>query len=325
MINNKFTKNQDLVISIFKYKNVPQIYDVNLMRININFNQGNYKFKIDQLMKNNIIYENYPGFKSNFLIQDDIMVLDSFDNQNFLNLRSLSKILFANFSLNKNEAVKELLEKYNLANSKENNFAMIEIESINKSLLDLYFNSIQNVNNFIQKEENLNLNLDKIYEALKETYLVQSQKFRNSYAANVLNFSTQKIFIYNFQLFKFFYLPNLTLLTSKFVDLIIDNKKLLKDPSGLKTKILNDFKVPLMNYFVDTASALDTSSKALNLKDVTEFFFKSAGSFISGEAINAYRVVIEELAARYHDEQKDILKGIIESSKLYKNFVKESI
>ena len=80
--NNKFTKNQDLVISIFKYKNVPQIYDINLMRINKNFNQCNYKFKIDQLMKNNIIYENYPGFKSNFLIQDDIIVLDNFDDSN---------------------------------------------------------------------------------------------------------------------------------------------------------------------------------------------------------------------------------------------------
>jgi hypothetical protein len=319
--NNKLTKNQDLVISIFKFKQVPNVTDVNLMRKNKNYSENDFKYKIDSLWKNNIIHENYPGFKSNFLRQNDIQVLDSFDSEAFLDLRSLNKILFSSIALNRTDLMKETLLKYNNAITKENSFRFNEYEKINKNLLDIYVKSIGNVDNINKEEESI----DKYYGELKENYLVQSEKLRNNFSANILNFANQKNFTSQYQAFRFFYLPNFTLLTSKFVDLVSDNKKSFKDAAALKSKFLNHFKVPFMNYFVDTATNLETTFKSLNSRDIVEYFLKSINSFVQNENLTSYSHIVEDLGARFHDEQKEILKGIVDVSKSYKNFVKDNI
>jgi hypothetical protein len=319
--NNKLTKNQDLVISIFKFKQVPNVTDLNLMKQNKNYSENDFKYKIDSLWKNNIIHENYPGFKSNFLRQNDIQVLDSFDSEAFLDLRSLNKILFSSIALNRTDLMKETLLKYNNAISKEHNIRFNEYEKINKNLLDIYVKSIGNVDNINKEEESI----DKYYGELKENYLVQSEKLRNNFSANILNFGNQKNFTSQYQAFRFFYLPNFTLLTSKFVDLVSDNKKSFKDAAALKSKFLNHFKVPFMNYFVDTATNLETTFKSLNSRDIVEYFLKSINSFVQNENLTSYSHIVEDLGARFHDEQKEILKGIVDVSKSYKNFVKDNI
>lgn len=318
---SKLTNSQDLVISIFKFKKIPNITDVNLMRKNVNFSENNFKYKIDSLWKNNIIHENNPGFKSNFLKQNDIQVLGAFDQETYLNLRNLNKILMSSISLNRNDLTKEILEKYNNAIAKEQSLRLNEFENINKGLLDIYLKSVGNADTINKEEENI----DKFYGELKEKYLVQSEKLRNNYCSNIFNFVNQKIFTHNYQNFRFFYLPNFTLLTSKFVDMVSDNKKSFKDAAAMKSKFLNHYKVPFMNYFVDTASNLETTIKSLNSRDTVEYFLKSVNSFIKSDHMGSYSGIVEELGARFHDEQKEILKGLVDVSKLYKNFVKDNI
>jgi len=322
--------NQDLIISLLKYKYV-KFFDGNYPGLahNRNFDTGNYRFKIDSLSKNNMIYELYPSYKNNYLIQDDVEVFGIFDHTKFLLNRIINKINFSVLAGNVptlSGNIKEIRENYLTSEIELMNLESFnqipQIDSIERKLFGIYTESENNLEFFIKNEEEIL----KSFSELKEKILDKISENRMSYG--IFDSNSKIIFNKNFNFLTNFNLFNIVTLTSKFLDLINDNKKALKEIAGAsKIKINNSFKSPILNMFTDNITGFENILNKINHSDVIEYFYSSF-SVLSEETHSnmiSNKNFIQELATKFVDEQKDQLKNLIEMSKLLRNYVKENI
>jgi len=294
MDNKTLNKNQDVIINNFKYKYVPYSGDkMEFLKTNRNYQEKNFifKFAIDKLNKNNFIFENTPGYKNNFFIQEDISVFGNFENENFLYLNFLTNILKVNLKFNfncdltKNENkevkqgqldldqayIKEILEKANFLISEENQKNILESQKIFKNEFEFVYNlekllvqffkfEFENGSNFEGFETNFN-KVTEILNKLLEITVKSSDfsNFKNSYKN--LNHIHKTSLVNKLKIFARFYLPAFGLLTAKINNFINFNKNSFKNPANLKSSINSLFKSSFLNFFSNLESLSNDSDE----------------------------------------------------------------
>jgi len=298
-------KNQDVLINVFKFKYVPYFADdLEALSRNKNYDQKNFvfKFPIDKVNKENIIFENTPGYKNNFFMQEDISVFGNFENENFLNLNFLTNLLKVNlkfyFDANISQtkpnqiqldqaSVQEALEKALLLTSEENARKIFDSQKICKSefnfafeleklLVHLFKFEFENGSNEVKLEANFSQITDLLTTLLNLT--IKSAEFSN-FKGNYKSFNqVHKISLVNkLKIFARFYLPSFTLLVAKINNFIGFNKAKFEKPAALKASLNLLFKSAFINFLGNLESLNNDSDEAnkiegfLNVKEFIEF------------------------------------------------------
>lgn len=303
--NQTLNKNQDVLISVFKYKYIPYLAcDLEALKNNRNYDQKNFvfKFSIDKLNKDNLIFENTPGYKNNFFMQDDISVFGNFENEHFLNLNFLTNILkvnlkfYFNADLNQGKQtqieldqayVKAALEKAVNLISDENSKKILESQKICKSEFNFVFELEKILVNLFKFEsesgsdaEKLEANFTQLTDLLGKLIelTIKSQDFA-SFKSNYKSFNhVHKTSLVNkLRIFARFYLPAFTLLVAKLINFIGINKAKFQNATSLKSSLNSLFKSAFMNFFANLESLNNDSDEAnkiegfLNVKEFIDF------------------------------------------------------
>ena len=338
--NKTLIKNQDVVINIFKFKNIPYL-DNNFDELNSNknFSQKNFIFKypIDSLMKNNKIFENTPGYKNNFFLQDDTSVYGYFENENFLNLSFLTNILKINLKfhfedfLNKENKdsktilplidldqnyIKDIIKKSEILINAENEVKMCELNRIDKEefcfifnlekILVLYFKfEFENNLNSENLETNINILsdiLNKFNDLILKSY--DFANFKNNY--KTFNQISKNNLLNRFRIFSRFYLPSLILISAKINNYVNINKNLFKNPTALRNLISSNFKSPVLNFLINMEILTNDSDEVskiesyLNVKEFNEF----------NNLPNKTKIQMKKLTEENTKEIKEISKSL---------------
>ncbi len=308
MKNNSLNKNQDALSSIFKYKYVPYIGN-NLGRLssNKNFAEKNFTFKfpIDKLFKDNVIFENTSGYKNNFFLQEDISIFGNFENENFLNLNFLTNTLKVNlkyyFDSNISDAknpkqnqaeldqkyIKETIEKACILISEESEKKIFAKQKISKNefhfvyslekLLVQYFKFEADNGSSVENLENNCENMINILTRLLDLTIKSSDfsNFKNSYKA--FNHIHKTSLVNKLRIFTRFYLPAFTLITAKINNFININKNNFKNAAALKSNLNSNFKSAFLNFTSNLESLNNESDEVnkiegfLNLKEFIDY------------------------------------------------------
>jgi hypothetical protein len=81
----------------------------------------------------------------------------------------------------------------------------------------------------------------------------------------------------------------------------------------------------MMNLYTDNMTVFESMMSKINPSEIQEMFLNSVSSFESSNHILTYKQFIVELASKFVDEQREQLRSLIETSKLLKNYVKDTI
>lgn len=301
-------KNQDVLISVFKYKYVPYLSsDLAALSRNANYNQKHFvfKFPIDKVNKNNLIFENTPGYKNNFFEQEDISVFGNFENEQFLNLNYLTNLLKINLKFyfdsnltdsNTNKTNQLELDQANNKEALEKALAIISAESakkisasqkICKSEFAFAFELEKLLVRLFKFEfesacasEKLEAEFSQVTQILSELLDVTVKSadfasFKSNYKA--FNQLHKTDLVNKLRLFSRFYFPAFALLVAKINNFIGVNKAKFSNASALKASINSLFKSAFMNFFGNLETLNNDSDEAakiegyLNLKEFNDY------------------------------------------------------
>ena len=218
-----------MFITMHKYNYVNYFNNnFDMLKINNNYNDSNYNFKIDKLNKEkNFLYKYYPSFKNNFIKNCKEKTfkefLGKFDDFEYLYLRYISLIIIITklYYINNekdfkliSEEIKIINEKYKNYSNKFNNIFDLDVSN----LISFYIECQNNI-------EYLNENLDKILNNYKN--ILDKLKYLNQFKNELKYNDINNLNIFYNELFeiKNYYLIFYTIITSKFIDLINDKKK----------------------------------------------------------------------------------------------------
>lgn len=310
--NNSIMRNQDLLISIhkycyddYKYFN----YDYDLLMSNDNYSNDNYRFKIDSLNKeNNYIYHLYPGYKNNFFKQNKISIFGSYDNIEYLKLRMHSINLFGNIS--SMEIFKELLKKYISSANETKSEIDILISQLSLIMVTIH----EDICLFEIKEQEIY----NIYSKINETLTSRINDIRKKLAFD--DYKVIKEFIFVFNEIKEFYCVPLTAISSKFLDLISQNRKKLKDANIIKAKLNESFKSPFINMIKENIKHLDFFIGSANKKEVKSLIIENT---LTQTMTEKYLAKTEEINSKIIERIKDIFKEIKDYSKRMEDYIKQ--
>ncbi len=297
-------KNQDVLVSVFKFKYVTYFgSDLEALNLNTNYNQKHFvfKFAIDKVNKDNIIFENTPGYKNNFFLQEDISVFGIFENELFLNLNFLTNILKINLKfyfdssyatsdsssgniINKQQPakagqleldqsyVKEALEKALDLTSEANTNKIFAAQKVCKTEFSFAFELERLLVRLFKFESESCLNAEKLETDFSQIadilsclleLTVKSADFAN-FKSNYKSFNhIHKISLVNkLRIFARFYLPAFTLLVAKITNFIGVNKTNFQNAALLKSSINSLFKSQFMNFLCNLESLNNDSDEA---------------------------------------------------------------
>jgi hypothetical protein len=327
--NNKIIKNQDLLVSIFKFKHV-EFFNNNFQSLkkNSNYAKGNFKYLIDTIEKETAIYEEYPSYKNNYLNQTDVDVFGIFNDMKYLSLFAMNKLSY--YSLSTNTAVnnKDLYEEYKQLTStfSVNSHSQVDqfsfrLENYTQTLYELYNQFINNVD--VISEDGLN----KFYSDFKNDIIDSLLKVKLQYSNSdeCINILAKKSYVEYLNIFTRQHLTSICLITSKLLDLINNNKKTLKDKAGnLKSTIINLFKSPLISLMDINIDLFETQ---FMVSKASEDLIKSLDilSENSREILISNENFMKEVSHKFVEEIKEFNKDIKDISRLIKNYIKDNI
>lgn len=312
--NNSFIHNQDLLISIHKYCYDDYEYfnnDYAILMSNENYSKDNYRFEIDSLNKeNNYIYHLYPGYKNNYFKQSKISLFGPYDNIEYLKLRMHSMNLFGNIS--SMDIFKNLLQKYTSSANEVKSEVDILISQLSVILIS--------INDDIDLLEGKEQEIYDIYAKLNELLVNHIIDIRKNLSFE--NYKVIKEFICVFNQMKEFYCVPLTAITSKFIDLISQNRRKLKDANKIKAKLNESFKSPFINMLKENAKWLDTLIANANKNEVKDIFSETS---MTKTMKTKYLDRKNEINAKMIESIRDIYKEIKIYSKRIEDYIKQFI
>jgi hypothetical protein len=329
-------RNQDIIVSLAKYKSVDFFNsDYSILSENINYKANNYRFEIDSILKDNILYVHQPGFKNNYLETNEVEVFGIFDKSEILPILIQNKLAFSTLSEEKifNSGILNHIHQIDqyLVNSKSlkienvNNEAdkfILDLERTNRVLLEIYLDCQKNIQNITEDEESLIKN----YEYLRSYVVDELSNQRKEYFKDLLNFQAKRLFFNRFHVFNRLFLESFVGITVKFMDLINANKKNLKENGNqIKTQIVNNFKNPILSLYNETIEALDSVS--FNSEAVSAFW-KTFSVLKDEELLKMFieeKPMLTEVLNRIADEHKSLCLETKEAAKNMKTYFRENI
>jgi hypothetical protein len=315
---DKVVNNQDLVISIFKFKYVGFFNnDHEMLKRNPNYKRENYKYAIDSLEKDTIIHEEYPGYKNNFLLQHDVPVFGLFDDKQYLSKYIFNKLSFLPIYLDKpNQDAYEKYKSLTINYSSDQISQLVnKLEYYDSTLYSLYSTFAANIDSLSDEA------IDKYYSSLKNDIIDSFNGLRSNYLEGELfNYQTKRDYYNTLSLFSRFYLVNITIMTSKLLDLVNNNKKTLKDKAGnVKTSVMNHFKSALVTHFNDNNEHFGTTSQVNKASETLMKCLDGQKMLLNNESF------IKELLRAFTEEVKESNKDMKENSRSFKNYIKDNI
>jgi hypothetical protein len=308
--------NQDLVISIFKFRYIDFFNnDYEMLKKNVNYNKNNFKYSIDALEKETIVYVEYPSYKNNYLIQKDVDVFGIFNNKQYLSKYVLNKVCFLPIYLDKlNSENYENYKSLNITYPTDHiGLLLNKLDYYDNTLYNLYTTYTSNIESLANHDDAI----DKYYSNLKTEIIDILIGLRSDYLESaIFSYQKKQIFVNTFNLFSRYHLVNLTILTSKLLDLVSNNKKVLKDKAGtIKTTIMNIFKSPLLNFYNDNIELFNTNSQLNKLSETL------AKCLVWSNKTNDNKEAIH----KFVEEVKENNKEIKDNSRILKIYIKDNI
>ena len=334
--NCKIINNQDMFITMHKYNYVDYFNNnFDMLKINNNYNDSNYNFKIDKLNKEkNFLYKYYPSFKNNFIKNCKEKTfkefLGKFDDFEYLYLRYISLIIIITklYYINNekdfkliSEEIKIINEKYKNYSNKFNNIFDLDVSN----LISFYIECQNNI-------EYLNENLDKILSNYKN--ILDKFKNLNEFKKELKYNDINNLNIFYNELFeiKNYYLIFYTIITSKFIDLINDKKKELKNYLELKSKFNENYKSPIINMLKKKKKKMDElindENICININfNVNELFEDNNNNqiVINEEVKNGLNELEKKIENKIKEKNKEMFKEIKECCKRMIDFIKSFI
>lgn len=247
--NNKLVRNQDMFVSMHKYRCSNFIYfnnDYEKIKKNVNYCRDNYKYEIDSLNKeNNCLYKLYPGYKSNYIKECDTKPFEKYESYDFLSMRLLSLVTLT--YLNDVAKLKEYNDKYIQIATQNNS----EYDILLSSLIDKMIISSESVEKFLEKKDEI-LGL---YNKFGDTIIAKINELQKNIAYTKFNLIAEMVSFFNEM--KYFYLINFTNVSSKLVDFITKHKKEIPDAQTLKAQFNEKYKSLLINSLRELGKVLD--------------------------------------------------------------------
>ena len=325
-----------MFITMHKYNYVNYFNNnFDMLKINNNFNDSNYNFKIDKLNKEkNFLYKYYPSFKNNFIKNCKEKTfkefLGKFDDFEYLYLRYISLIIIITklYYINNekdfkliSEEIKIINEKYKNYSNKFNNIFDLDVSN----LISFYIECQNNI-------EYLNENLDKILSNYKN--ILDKFKNLNEFKKELKYNDINNLNIFYNELFeiKNYYLIFYTIITSKFIDLINDKKKELKNYLELKSKFNENYKSPIINMLKEYEKKMDElindENNCININfNVNELFEDNNNNqiVINEEIKNGLNELEKKIENKIKEKNKEMFKEIKECCKRMIDFIKSFI
>ena len=331
--NCKIINNQDMFITMHKYNYINYFNNnFDMLKINNNFCESNYNFNIDKLNKEkNILYKYYPSFKNNFIKNCKEKTfkefLGKFDDFEYLYLKYISIIIIITklYYINNekdfkliSEEIKIINEKYKNYSNKFNNIFDLDVSN----LISIYIECENNI-------EYLNENLDKILNNYKN--ILEKLKYLNQFKNELKYNDINNLNIFYNEIFeiKNNYLIFYTIITSKFIDLINDKKKELKNYLELKSKFNENFKSPIINILKEYEKKMDdlinNENVSININFNVGDLFDDKQIVINDEIKNNLNDLEKKIENKIKEKNKEMFKEIKECSKRMIDFIKSFI
>ena len=316
---NELIKNQDMFVTMHKYKYNNYIFfnnEFSKLTTNQNYSKGNYRYEIDRLNKNNnCLYEYYPGYKNNFIPNCGISPFGKYDSYEYLILKMLNIITLNYFSYSNYEELKKYTVLYKQAASDLKS----ELDEILVNYIELIVSAVQSVNDF-------NKNINNVYEQLSkiQTIIVSKiSEFKNGLSFDKYNkIST---IVNEFGEMKYFYFVPFTLVTGKLLDFVLDHKKEIEDMHGIKAKINEKYKSPIINMLKELSKVIEE----LNGNCHKEGFEGSQGGKTISDLVGDIdeKIVKKANDMNYKIDQahKDVFKEIKDYCKKIEDYIKQKI
>lgn len=325
---DKFVRNQDILFLMHKYDGNNYLYfDNNYEKLNENknYNESNYRYIIDSLnKKNNSLYECYPGYKNNYFEHKSVSPFGEYDNKNCLLMRVISLYIIAKLKITNDKKDEKLIKELNELNEK---YKQISINVNNKldinlsSLIDILIKSLKDPKDLLNNKDKI----IEIYSNFSEQVINKINEFRKNMKLQNLETLIQINELFNKN--KFFYFFLYGNVTSKFLDIISENKKEINDIANMKTLLNEQFKTPLINSLRDLQNKIDELLKEkddLSNKNVIwdyendiKSYFKD---FILEEGLlSEFKSFANKMKVK-HSELIDEMKG---SSKRIVDYIKQ--
>lgn len=321
--DNKLTKNQDMFVSIHKYRYENFAYfnnNFDIITKNENYSRDSYRCEIDSLNKNdNCLYKLYPGYKNNYIKECDCKPFGQYDSYEYLTMRLLSMVTLS--YIENKEQLKIFNEKY-LQSSKAVNS---QLDIILAELTEKMMISLDSVETFTS---NQNAIFD-LYTKFDDIVIAKLKELKTSIQYNQLAKVSDLVSFFNEM--KYFYIVNFTNVTSKFIDFITQHKKELDDPMGLKAKFNEKYKSPLINSLRDLAKSLDNLIQNVHKNGFEvckggELIKESGVISVQDEAfISTILKKGDDLKYQIEESNKDIFKEIKDFCKRIEDYIKQKI
>jgi hypothetical protein len=320
-----FVKNQDVLISLDKYRAVNFFEEKYLLlENNLNFNEGNYKYLIDSVnKKGNRLYQYVPGYKNNFIIQNEVRIFEELDDTKILHKKLFNEIINSRLIKEDFKTLEGELTFISGENASEYENMLTEVI---KNIIDL------KIGFSLEKLENKFPVIEKMLSQMCEQLVTAISELRGKYLKNALDYSNNYKLSINLQMLLTSYLKPIVLLSSKIVDIINANKKLITNNAQYKSKIFDSVKTPLMNLFNDNFQNIENLDlkTAYNLEFCSNFLFNSFKDVLSDfsaelESIFQFKEEIIKTSEKISEDILHNLKDIIFVSKKCKTYIKETI
>ena len=321
--DNKLTKNQDMFVSIHKYRYENFAYfnnNFDILTKNENYSRDSYRCEIDSLNKNdNCLYKLYPGYKNNYIKECDCKPFGQYDSYEYLTMRLLSMVTLS--YIENKEQLKIFNEKY-LQSSKAVNS---QLDIILAELTEKMMISLDSVETFTSNQNAI----FELYTKFDDIVIAKLKELKSSIQYNQLAKVSDLVSFFNEM--KYFYFVNFTNVTSKFIDFITQHKKELDDPMGLKAKFNEKYKSPLINSLRDLAKSLDNLIQNVHKNGFEvckggELIKESGVISVQDEAfISTILKKGDDLKYQIEESNKDIFKEIKDFCKRIEDYIKQKI
>ena len=321
--DNKLTKNQDMFVSIHKYRYENYAYfnnNFDILTKNENYSRDSYRCEIDSLNKNdNCLYKLYPGYKNNYIKECDCKPFGQYDSYEYLTMRLLSMVTLS--YIENKEQLKIFNEKY-LQSSKAVNS---QLDIILAELTEKMMISLDSVEAFTSNQNAI----FELYTKFDDIVIAKLKELKSSIQYNQLAKVSDLVSFFNEM--KYFYFVNFTNITSKFIDFITQHKKELDDPMGLKAKFNEKYKSPLINSLRDLAKSLDNLIQNVHKNGFEvckggQLIKESGVISVQDEAfISTILKKGDDLKYQIEESNKDIFKEIKDFCKRIEDYIKQKI